>query len=79
MNTTTTIDLTSFGSVIVGLLIIGAIFKNAFPTFPNRFIPLLTWALGTVAYQALVNGWTNPKQWLAAILAAASAAIPIPK
>lgn len=69
----TTININEFGSVIVGLLLVGAIFKNAFPSFPNRFIPLLTWLMGVAAYLALTNGWANSQQWLAAIIAAASA------
>jgi len=69
----TTLNLQEFGGVIVGLLTVGALLKNAFPKFPNRLIPLLTWVLGVVGYQALVTGWTDPKQWLAAVIAAATA------
>jgi len=69
----TTIDLTNFGGVIAGLLVVGAILKNAFPNFPNRLIPLFTWLIGVLAYQALVVGWTDPKAWVAAVLAAATA------
>lgn len=69
----TTLNINEFGSVIVGILLVGAIFKNAFPSFPNRLIPLLTWLLGVAAYLALTNGWANAQQWLAAIIAAASA------
>lgn len=67
------INLSEFGGVIAALLIVGTIFKNAFPDFPNRFIPLLTWVLGMGAYLTLTNGWHDPKQWLAAIVAAATA------
>lgn len=67
------INLSEFGGVIAALLIVGTIFKNAFPNFPNRFIPLLTWVLGMGAYLTLTNGWHDPKQWLAAVVAAATA------
>jgi len=66
-------NLTEFGGVIVALLTVGAILKNAFPKFPNRLIPLLTWVLGVTGYQALVGGWSDPKQWIAAVVAAATA------
>lgn len=67
------INLAEFGGVIVALLTVGAILKNAFPTFPNRLIPLLTWCLGVVAYLSLVGGWGDTKQWIAAVVAAATA------
>lgn len=69
----TTINLTEFGSIVGGLLVVGGILKHAFPGFPNRFIPLTTWLLGVIAYMVLSKGWTEPAQWLAAIMAAASA------
>lgn len=67
------INLAEFGGVIVALLTVGALLKNAFPNFPNRLIPLLTWALGLLAYLALSNGWADSKQWIAAVVAAATA------
>ncbi len=70
---TSNINITEFGGVIAALLIIGAIFKNAFPSFPNRYIPALTWVIGVVAYLVLVSGWGDPKQWLYAVIAAATA------
>lgn len=69
----TQISLTNFGSVIVGLLVVGSILKNAFPSFPNRLVPLVTWTLGIVAYLILSKGWSDAEQWLAAVLASASA------
>src|SRR5512136_1364919 len=69
----TTINISEFGETIAALLIVGAIFKNAFPAFPNRFIPLLTWTLGVVAYLTLTSGWNDPKAWVAAVIAAATA------
>ena len=65
--------MAEFGGVIVALLTVGAILKNAFPAFPNRFIPVLTWVMGVAAYLTLTGGWTDSKQWLAAIVAAATA------
>jgi len=69
----TNISLTEFGGVIAGLLIVGAVLKNAFPNFPNRLIPLCTWVLGVLSYQALSGGWSDPKQWIAAVITAATA------
>jgi len=66
-------NLTEFGGVIVALLTVGAILKNAFPKFPNRLIPMFTWVLGVLGYQSLVGGWSDPKQWIAAVVAAATA------
>lgn len=67
------IDLTEFGGVITALLVVGAILKNAFPKFPNRAIPAITWILGVLAYLTLAKGWGDPQQWLAAIVTAATA------
>lgn len=67
------INLAEFGSVIMALLLVGGILKNAFPSFPNRLIPLITWLLGVVAYLAISKGWSDPGQWIAAIVAAATA------
>ena len=69
----TTLNLQEFGGVIVGLLTVGALLKNAFPKFPNRLIPFFTWVLGVAGYQALSGGWSDPKQWVAAVIAAATA------
>lgn len=67
------INLAEFGGVIVALLIVGSILKNAFPNMPNRIIPLITWALGVVAYLGMTNGWKQFPQWIAAVVAAATA------
>lgn len=69
----TNINLTEFGGVIAALLIVGALLKNAFPSFPNRLIPLSTWLLGVLAYLAISKGWADPGQWIVAIVAAATA------
>lgn len=68
-----TINLAEFGGVILALLTVGALLKNAFPQFPNRLIPFCTWLLGVVAYLAISNGWKQPAQWIAAVVAAATA------
>lgn len=67
------INLAEFGGVILALLTVGALLKNAFPNVPNRIIPFTTWALGVVAYLAISKGWSDPGQWIAAIVAAATA------
>ena len=69
----TTINLEQFGGVVVALLTVGALLKNAFPAFPNRLIPFLTWLLGVAAYLALSKGWSEPSQWIAAVVTAATA------
>jgi len=67
------IDLTQFGGLIAGLMLVGAIAKNAMPKLPNRYIPLGTLILGFVAYLAMTKGWSDPTQYIAAIIAAATA------
>lgn len=69
----TQINITDFGGTIAGLLVVGGILKNAFPNFPNRLIPLVTWVLGVAAYLAMSKGWGDPQQWMAGIITAASA------
>lgn len=63
------------GVVITGLLLVGGLLKNAFPSFPNRFIPLLTWILGVPSFLALsaAGAWTDPAAWTNAALLCASA------
>lgn len=67
------INLDQFAVVVIALLTVGAILKNAIPSFPNRLIPLVTLLLAIAAYQSLVNGWHDPRQWVAALVAAATA------
>lgn len=67
------INLAEFGGVILALLSVGALLKHAFPNFPNRLIPLFTWVLGVVAYLAISKGWADAGQWIAAVVAAATA------
>lgn len=67
------IKVTEFGSVVAALMLVGGILKNALPKFPNRMIPLVILVLGVVAYLTLTAGWGDPIQWIAAIVAAATA------
>ena len=69
----TEIDITNIASITGGLIILGAILKNAFPAFPNRYIPACTWLAGMIVYQTVSNGWADPKQWVVALLTAATA------
>lgn len=69
----TQINIAEFGSVVAGLMLVGAILKHAFPAFPNRLIPLATLLLGIVSYLTLTGGWTSGPQWIAAVIAAATA------
>jgi hypothetical protein len=69
----TQINIAEFGGTIAGLLVVGAILKNAFPAFPNRLIPLVTWVLGLAAYLAMTKGWADPQQWVAGVITAATA------
>jgi hypothetical protein len=69
----TQINLSEFGGTVAALLVVGGILKNAFPQFPNRLIPLVTWVLGVLAYLAMSEGWSNPQQWVAGVVAAATA------
>ena len=67
------INIAEFGGVILALLTVGAILKNAFPKVPNRIIPFITWCLGVVAYLAISKGWADSAQWIAAVVASATA------
>jgi hypothetical protein len=52
---------------------LGAVLKNALPNFPNRLIPVVILLLGMAAYLTLTAGWGEPQQWVAAVVAAATA------
>jgi hypothetical protein len=67
------INLTEFGGVIAALMVVGGILKNALPGFPNRLIPLVILFLGVLSYLALTHGWNDSSQWVAAVVAAATA------
>lgn len=60
-------------SVIIGPLMVAAyILKHAFPAFPNRFIPLLTWVGGITGY-LIKSGDTSANGIFTAVLVAATA------
>ena len=67
------ININEFGSIVGALLIVGAVLKNAIPEFPNRLIPLVILILGVISYLALTHGWSDEGQWVAAVVAAATA------
>ena len=69
----TNINLTEFAGVVAALMLVGAFLKNAVPQLPSRWIPLVTWALALVGWMALTKGWSDPAQWIAGIVAAATA------
>jgi hypothetical protein len=67
------INLSEFGGIVGALMIVGAVLKNAVPEFPNRLIPLVILILGVASYLALTHGWSDEGQWVAAVVAAATA------
>ena len=69
----TSVNITDLAAVVAGLMIVGKILKSAFPKFPNRFIPAVTWVCGVLSYQITAGNWSDPKQWLVAIIASATA------
>lgn len=60
------------GLVIAFVLLIGGIIKN-FTPINNKWIPLITWALGGLLYQWLAGGWADPRQWMMALISVAGA------
>jgi hypothetical protein len=68
-------QLGDIGLVIGPLMILGAILKNAFPSFPNRFIPLLTLVVGVPLYVGVSTDFAaaTGQTWITAFLVALSA------
>lgn len=65
---------TDAGALIVGLMLVGVILKNAFPDFPNRLIPLCTFIMGTLGYMVMTDSpMASGKAWFTSILVAATA------
>lgn len=60
------------GLVVAFVLLVGGIIKN-FTPIKNELIPLITWALGGLLYQWLAGGWTDPRQWMMALISVAGA------
>lgn len=68
----TTINITEFGAVVVGLISIVELLKRTLD-LPPRIIPLFSWVLGVIAYQAISNGWADGASWVEAVIASATA------
>lgn len=69
---TINVEAGDMGLVIAFVLMLGGIIKNYTP-IDNKFIPLITWVLGGLLYQWLAGGWTDPRQWMMALLSVAGA------
>ncbi|MGC3961323.1 MAG: phage holin family protein [Verrucomicrobiota bacterium] len=69
---TISIEAGDMGLVIAFVLLIGGIIKNFTPV-NNKWIPLITWALGGLLYQWLAGGWADPRQWMMALISVAGA------
>ena len=69
---TINIDSGDMGLVVGFVLMLGYIIKTYTP-IKNELIPLITWALGGLLYQWLSGGWTDPRQWMMALLSVAGA------
>jgi len=72
MNETINIEAGDMGLVVAFVLLVGGIIKN-FTPIKNELIPLITWALGGLLYQWLAGGWTDPRQWMMALISVAGA------
>ncbi len=69
---TINIEAGDMGLVIAFVLLVGGIIKN-FTPIKNELIPLITWLLGGLLYQWLSNGWSDPRQWMMALISVAGA------
>lgn len=69
---TINVEAGDMGLVIAFVLLVGGIVKNYTP-IKNELIPLITWALGGILYQWLSEGWTDPRQWMMALISVAGA------
>jgi hypothetical protein len=68
-----TIDMEDLGYVVGVILLVGTFLKNGVKWFPNDWIPAVTWIGGALLYMGLSKGWGDLRQWLAALMAVASA------
>lgn len=68
-----TIDMEDLGYVVGVILLAGTFLKRGLKWFPNDLIPALTWLGGAALYLGLSDGWGELRQWLAALMAVASA------
>jgi len=72
MNETINIEAGDMGMVVAFVLMLGGVIKNYTPV-KNELIPLITWILGGLLYQWLAGGWTDPRQWMMALISVAGA------
>lgn len=72
MNENISIEAGDMGIVVAFVLLVGGIIKNYTP-IKNELIPLITWALGGLLYQWLAGGWSDPRQWMMALISVAGA------
>lgn len=66
------IDMDDLGLVVGIILIVGGVLKNK-TKLDNDWIPVITWVGGGLLYLGLSDGWGELRQWLAALMAVASA------
>lgn len=66
------VEAGDMGLAVAFVLMVGGIIKN-FTPINNKWIPLITWALGGLLYQWLSDGWSDPRQWMMALLSVAGA------
>lgn len=64
--------LVDAGTIIVPLLIVGAILKHAIPQLPNRLIPAIVMVMGTGAY-VVRTGDVSLNGFVTALMVSASA------
>lgn len=67
-----TLDPENLAGILSALLLVGAILKHAVG-FPTKYIPLLLLVGGELCWLAMTRGWSDPAQWLAGLIAVASA------
>lgn len=72
MSETINIEAGDMGLVVAFVLLLGGVIKNYTP-IKNELIPLITWILGGLLYQWLAGGWTDPRQWMMALISVAGA------
>lgn len=61
--------------IMLGVLGVGALLKHAFPAFNNRWIPLLTWTLGTIAFVLKSQDYSVTGIFIGVVVAAAATGI----
>lgn len=69
------IELKDLATVIPVILVLGAILKGALPQLPNRFIPAITWLVGSLVYLVGSNEWTGQGVVTAILLSASATGI----